>query len=110
MRLGAADSKKDPAVTFPWRRGISPRVPPVRAEAIDENLRDAAKHELQEAFHSTDRVVRAHALEAAGQLGEESATESILAAFDERNRSFASPPGWPPADAAEPPPGMRPCG
>jgi HEAT repeat protein len=48
---------------------------------IDQQLRQSATKEIQAALQSTDRIIRAHAIEAAGRTLEDGAKEPILAAF-----------------------------
>jgi HEAT repeat protein len=55
-----------------------PPVPPQRNVPIDEKLQSEARDEVQRALSSTDRIVRAHAIEAIRQLAGERAKDQIV--------------------------------
>jgi HEAT repeat protein len=75
--LAAADASKVGQKVPKETRPIPP-VPPVRQVAIDEHLQAEARDVIKAALASPDRIVRAHAIEAAKSLAGEAARDEIV--------------------------------
>jgi HEAT repeat protein len=76
----AADSSKTAGKVLEEKNPIPP-APPVRNVPIDEKLQSEAREQIKTALASPDRIIRAHAIEAASQIFREKAKDDIVAAL-----------------------------